>query len=106
LTLGLSVYLVHVWCAFEYFYHWSHWAAYRETARQTVELYGVPWGGGLYLNYLFTFVWLLDIAAAWLKPDWWRTRSNWFGVAVNVFLSFMFVNATVMVWLLRGMRAR
>src|ERR1051325_8264454 len=86
-TLGLSAYLLHVWCAFEYFYRWSHAVAYRETARQTAELYGIRWGGGLYLNYLFTGVWLADCAVSWLKPERWRRRSNWF-VIMHAFLAF------------------
>ena len=99
-TLGLSAYLLHVWCAFEYFYHWSHTVAYRETARQTAELYGIRWGGGLYLNYLFTILWAADGVVSWLGPEWWQRRSVW-SIAVNVFLGFMFVNATIVVWLLR-----
>jgi hypothetical protein len=101
-ALGLSAYLVHVWCAFEYFYHWSHEYAYRETARQTAELFGVEWGGGLWLNYLFTAVWLADNVVSWLKADWWRARR--YTIAVNGFLTFMFVNATIVVRLLRALR--
>jgi len=102
-TLGLSAYLFHVWCAFQYFYQWSHALAYRETARQTAELFGIAWGGGLYLNYLFTGVWFADVVLSWLRPAWWQARSAWF-IAVNLYLGFMFVNATLVVWLLREAR--
>jgi hypothetical protein len=103
-TLALSAYLFHVWCAFEYLYQWSHATAYRETARQTADLFGVRWGGGLYLNYLFTAVWLADCAESWLKPHRWSSRPAWVGTALHVFFAFMWVNATVVVWLLRAIR--
>ena len=103
-TLALAAYLLHVWCAFEYLYQWSHTVAYRETARQTAELFGVSWGGGLYLNYLFTAVWIADCAWVWLSPHWWRSRAPWVATALHVFLAFMWVNATLVVWLLRAAR--
>ena len=50
-TLAFSACLLHVWCAFNYLYQWSHAIACRDTARQTAELFGIQWGDGLYLNY-------------------------------------------------------
>ena len=100
-TLGLTIYLIHVWCAFTYFYDWSHALAYRETARQTAELFGVNWGGGLYLNYLFTAVWLADCIWWWTDRESHRTRPGWVAVGLQAFLAFMFVNATIVVWLLK-----
>ena len=96
-TLGVLVYLAHVWCAFALHYGWSHAVAYRETARQTRELFGVDWGGGLWLNYAFTAVWIGEAGALWLRPGWslWRA-------AVQAFLGFMVINATVVVWILRA----
>ena len=103
-TLALSVYLIHVWGAFQYFYQWSHAVAYRETARQTAELFGVRWGGGLYLNYLFTAAWLADCAASWVKPHLWRSKPTWASIVLYGFIAFMWVNATVVVWILRAVR--
>jgi hypothetical protein len=101
-TLGLAAYLVHVWTAFTYFYGWSHDVAYRETARQTAELFGVRWGGGLYLNYLFTGVWVIECAGWWLRL--WERRSAGVWMAVYGFMGFMVVNGTIVVWLLRALR--
>ena len=103
-TVALSAYVLHVVCSFEYFYSWSHALAYRETARQTAALYGVTWGGGLYLNYLFTGVWLADCAMSWLQFDAWRARPGWIGAALHSFLCFMFVNATAVVWFIQALR--
>jgi hypothetical protein len=105
-TTGLATYLVHVVCAFHFFHDWSHSTAYRETARQTEELFGLYWGGGLYLNYLFTMLWAADCAIAWF-PSLSRTRAMLRArFVMHVFLSFIVLNATVVVWLLRAHRAR
>jgi hypothetical protein len=101
-TLGLVAYLVHVWAAFTYFYGWSHEVAYRETARQTAELFGLRWGGGLYLNYLFTGVWVVECAGSWLRS--WDRRSAGVRMVVYGFMGFMVVNGTLVVWLLRAVR--
>ena len=66
-TLGCALFLAHVAFAFHFFHNWSHGHAYAETARQTRELFGLDWGGGLYLNYVFTLAWAAD-AGYW----WWR----------------------------------
>ncbi len=94
-TIACGFYLLHVASAFQFYHHWSHAAAYAETARQTAQVFGIDWGGGLYFNYAFTVIWIAD--AIW----WWqaglvayreRRRMN---AAVHWFLAFMFFNATV-----------
>ena len=95
-TLGCAFYLAHVVAAFQFQHHWSHLAAYQETARQTADVFGINWGGGLYFNYAFTAVWIID--AVW----WWRSglkgyrvRSRWVTGVVQAFFGFMFFNATI-----------
>lgn len=92
-TCGLSIYLGHVASAFHVHHHWSHAAAYAETARQTAVLFGVRWGGGLYWNYVFTAVWMFDVLWMWRDPD--RPRPRWVVVGIHAFLAFLFFNATV-----------
>src|SRR5215475_9933608 len=70
-TCGLILYLAHVGAAFHFRYHWSHDAAFAETARQTAELFGIPAGAGLYCNYVFTAVWAFD--AIWI---WWNEETH------------------------------
>lgn len=36
-TIGWAAFVIHVICAFAFFHHWSHTAAYEETARRTEE---------------------------------------------------------------------
>ncbi|HYP15237.1 MAG TPA: hypothetical protein VEQ63_15010 [Bryobacteraceae bacterium] len=103
-TAGLGLYLIHVCFAFQYFYSWSHQVAYEQTARQTAALFGVNWGGGLYLNYAFTAIWLADCLWWWLGNSSYIRRPSAVSAGVHVFLAFMFVNATIVVWVIRAFR--
>jgi hypothetical protein len=94
-TLACAFYLAHVVTAFQFHHHWSHLAAYRETARQTAEVFGLNWGGGLYFNYVFTLLWIADAAWWWQTGlDRYRCRPGWMTLAVHAFFGFMFLNAT------------
>jgi hypothetical protein len=90
-TAGMFVFLSHVAAAFHFQHHWSHAAAYEETARQTAALFGIRSGSGLYLNYVFTAIWALDVIWLWTHAQ----RERWITIAVNAFMAFMFFNATV-----------
>jgi len=94
-TLGCAFFLVHILCAFAYFHHWSHAAAYRETARQTGEITGWPWGGGIYFNYVFAAAWLADVLWWWLAPRSFAHRPAWLSAIWHGFFFFMVFNATI-----------
>ncbi len=94
-TVGCLALLAHTLCAFHFYHDWSQASALRETARQTAEVTGANWGGGLYINYAFLTAWTAD--AAW----WWRDleqyrRRHWAITAIWQFVMiFMIFNATV-----------
>jgi hypothetical protein len=94
-TAGCAVFLAHVACAFQFVHHWSHSAAYDATARETFEVFGWNWGGGLYANDAFTFIWVLDTAWWWGGLDVYEARPRWLEWFVQAFLAFMAFNATV-----------
>jgi hypothetical protein len=94
-TLGCVLYLGHVASAFQFRHGWSHDAAYRETAQRTAEAFGLDWGGGLYLNYLFTVAWVADVVWWWRGPAWYAARPRWLGWALHGFLAFMVFNGAV-----------
>jgi len=94
-TAGCILYLAHVCGAFQFFHAWSHLAAYRQTARQTRELFGMEWGGGLYFNYLFSLFWVADVLWSWSNFDAYQNRPRWVGATIHSFLAFMFFNATI-----------
>lgn len=58
---GLMLAAAHFVLAFDVRHGWSHASAVRDTARQTAAVYGLDWGGGLYVNYAFLGVWALDL---------------------------------------------
>ena len=64
---GALLCVLHIGIALGHHHHWNHAAAVTETARQTAAVYGLAWGGGVYVNYVFAAVWLAEL---W----YWRTR--------------------------------
>lgn len=94
-TIGCGCYVAHVWAAFEFQHHWSHAHAVAETARQTGELFGVYWGGGVWFNYLFSVIWVADVAWWWTDARSYSRRTGWIGYAVHGYLAFMFFNGAV-----------
>lgn len=95
-TVGCAALFVHVACAFHFYHAWGHAAAYMDTARQTREVVGLDWGGGLYVNYAVMAGWAFDVTLWWLRgPDayrrgWWPLTAAW-----HAALLFIFFNATV-----------
>jgi hypothetical protein len=95
-TAGCLAFLTHVAAAFAFFHGWSHAHAFRETARQTHELSGIDWGGGLYLNYFFTAAWAADAAYWWLAGlEAYDRRPRWVGITLHAFFAFMAFNGAV-----------
>ena len=95
-TLGCLAFVAHVAAAFAFYHAWSHAHAYAETARQTRELFGIDWGGGLYFNYAFTLAWAADVAY------WWRAGTNaydrrprWIDIGLHAFFAFMAINGAI-----------
>ena len=94
--LAAIAFVVHVACAFHFFHSWSHEAAFVETARQTKELTGFDSGSGLYLNYVFTLIWIADAVWWYVVGDArYLLRSKWLVVALHGFFLFMIVNGTI-----------
>lgn len=94
-TIGYAFFLAHVFCAFNYYYLWSHSIAYTETARQTAEVMGEPYGGGVFVGYVFTLLWLADVIWWWLSPQTHKQRPRILSVAFHAFLFFVIFNGTV-----------
>jgi hypothetical protein len=64
-AVGLALLVTHIAIAIFHHHGGDHAAAVAETARLTEAVYGVAWGGGVYVNYAFVATW-----AAYLW--WWR----------------------------------
>jgi hypothetical protein len=94
-TAGCMMFLAHVACAFSYYHNWSHANAYEDTARQTAQLTGWNWGGGIYFNYGFAAAWLTEATWWWLNEDSYHGRPRWMTVAARGFFLFMILNGAV-----------
>jgi hypothetical protein len=95
-TVACAALLAHVAFAFHFFHGWSHDDAYLETARQTENVVGLNWGGGLYINYALVIGWVLDTVCWWvLGLEVYRSRAWPLVTAWRGFLIFIIFNATV-----------
>lgn len=95
-TAACASLIAHFISAFQFYHGWSHQAAYADTAQQTQELFGINWGGGLFINYALLLAWIVDIAWWWRSGlDSYRRRPWTFFAAWHGFLLFIIFNATV-----------
>jgi hypothetical protein len=93
---GLVLLLIHMAIGLDIRHDWSHTAAVRDTARQTAAVYGLDWGGGLYVNYVFAGIWALDVwhgtRAGRARPLHRRSGLLW---ALRVFYFTIIFNGAV-----------
>lgn len=92
-TAGCGVFLTHVAAVFQFLHGWSHAAAWEHTRAVTYATTGWDSGFGLYLNYLFTAWWVLDVGLWWWRDDWPRWRLPYW--CLQGFFAFMMFHATV-----------
>jgi hypothetical protein len=95
-SIGCLAYLVHVALAFEIHHDWSHGAAFQSTLERTESTTGFRTGFGLYLNYLFTLVWITDAVYWWLAGvTSYRDRPAWINLTLHGFFLFMIFNGAI-----------
>ena len=68
---------------------------HRETARQTAAVFGLDWGGGVYVNYAFIAAWMLDVIWWWRGLERYNQRPRYLVLAWQGFFLFMVFNAMV-----------
>jgi hypothetical protein len=94
-TAGCAIYLAHFCLAFQFLHGWSHAAALAHTARRTFEVTGINWGGGIYINYAFTVLWVSDVVWWWIRAARHQPTPAVAYWTVHAVFVFMFFNATV-----------
>jgi hypothetical protein len=94
-TIGIALALLHVGLAFQFVYAWNHEEAIAATVRQSVDRFGWGWRGGIYVNYLFLSLWLVDVGWWWLAPVSHSSRARWFETTRLGIFVFMFVNGAI-----------
>ncbi len=93
--LGAAAGLAHAAAAFAAHHGWSHAAAYAYTAARTDELLGLRWGGGLWVNYAFTILWVGEALWWQMWPESHARRPRAWKPAVRGAFLFMIVNGAV-----------
>jgi len=93
--LGALFALAHSTGAMLTFHHGSQEAALESTARQTEQVVGLRIGAGLYVNYLFVFVWHVDAALRLLVPNHYARFPNSYRYWVIGFLIFIAINGAI-----------
>ncbi len=88
-TLGWAAYVVHVAAAFHYHHGWSHGRAFEHVR----SVSGV--GEGVFVSYLFTLLWTVDVAWWWVRPSGYAARPVWVDRSLHGFMAFVVFNATV-----------
>ena len=77
--IGAALAFVHALGAFHWHYDWSHTQAVVATAEQTADIFGLNWGGGVWVNYAFLVVWLADAGRrmASHRPEVAESTGTW-----------------------------
>ncbi len=95
-SVGCFFFLAHVATAFHFYHAWSHDAAVLETARQSAEVVGVEAGYGIYMNYLFALLWIVDAGWWWSKGhSGYLGRAKAMSVSIHGYLLFIVINGTL-----------
>ena len=73
--LGCVFALLHVFCAFQFVHYWDHQVAVQHTILETERVTGFKFEYGIYFNYLFLLVWIVDcVKLRNVRPQ--KTNSN------------------------------
>ena len=88
-ALGCVLCVIHIALAFHLGHGWSHAVAWEHTR----EVGG--YGDGIFVNYAFALVWLLDAMWALVAFGSYQTRPGWLNGTIHGFLAFVVFNAAV-----------
>ena len=88
-TVGCGTFLVHVATAFDRVHGWSHAAAVEHV--ESVS----GFGPGLFVSYLFTAVWVVDVFWWWVDRPGYDARPVWLDRGVHIVFAFLVFNGTV-----------
>ena len=93
--IGSFFSLFHAIAAMGFFHDWLPINAYEDTARQTKELLGVAIGFGLYFNYAFVLIWMLDAFWWTASEKYYERRPRWLHRLIYGFIIFIAINGVI-----------
>jgi hypothetical protein len=88
-TFGWAAFVIHVGMAFHFIHKWSHAAAVDHVRERS----GV--GEGVYVSYLFTLAWTVDVAWWWSRPTSYAFRPRFVDWLLHAFMAMMVFAGTV-----------
>ncbi len=91
-TAGCLVFALHVAAAFHFQHGWSHAAAFEYVRQRTLYHTGWDSGIGLYVNYAFGVLWLVDVSLWWRHLNWSERRLPYW--IVQSLFAFLMSQAT------------
>jgi hypothetical protein len=94
-AIGALLMLAHIIISMSSVHAWSHASAITATAAQTDTVYGLNWGGGVNVNYLFITVWVAELAVWRLAPVRYAARSSGIKWTLRAFYFIVIANAAV-----------
>ena len=92
---GAILLAVHIVLAMAVRHGWSHASALEATAQQTSDVFGIYWGGGVYVNYVFAVVWIAELFVWRQWPEGYASRLEWIKWSLRAFYFVIIVSAAV-----------
>ena len=86
---------LHFLAAFHFHHQWSHQHAFTHTAQRTGQMLGWEFGYGLYFNYCFLLLWMVELIWWWGFVDSYFRRATWITLSIHGYLLFVIVNGAV-----------
>jgi len=86
---------LHIGMAMASVHGWNHAAAVAATARVTRETFGLDWGGGVYVNYVFVAVWAAETMWWGVSPASYARQPTGLRWTLRVFYLVVIVNAAI-----------
>jgi len=94
-AFGAVLCAVHMLLAMGIRHGWSHQSAIESTAAQTQAVYGLNWGGGVYVNYAFLAVWIAELIWWRASPAAFFSRPSFATWSLRTFYLIVLFNAAV-----------
>ncbi len=94
-TLTGVFFVLHFLAAFHFRHHWSHQHAFDHTAQRTGQMLGWEFGYGLYFNYGFLVLWMMDLAWWWGSTASYLRRASWVRWSIHGYFLFVIINGAV-----------
>ena len=92
---GAILLAAHIVVAMAVRHGWSHALAVEATARQTSDVFGLNWGGGVYVNYVFAVVWIAELFVWRQWPEGYALQPLWIKWSLRAFYAVIIVSAAV-----------